>query len=81
MLIAPLAKQFLLDATGKPIAVLLPIEEYEALVEAQPNKQEAGAPRSLYGALSHLEGTVAPTEELDETLRELWSAWDREPPA
>jgi hypothetical protein len=32
----------------------------------------------LYGALRHLDGSVAPEEILDATLLELWSAWERD---
>jgi transcriptional regulator with XRE-family HTH domain len=32
---------------------------------------------SSSGALRHLGGQVASTDELDETRHELWSAWDR----
>lgn len=78
-----MAKQYIVDATGRQIAVILPIEEYQALVRLQ--KKPARRVRSaaklalepLYGALRHLGGKVAPTAELDEARRELWAAWER----
>jgi hypothetical protein len=80
-----LTKQYIRDAGGKQIGVILPIEEYQALVRLQPKTRRASrsqraveaAPPSLYGTLRHLGGTVAPTEDLDETRRELWAAWDQ----
>jgi hypothetical protein len=80
-----LTRQYIRDAGGKQIGVILPIEEYQALVRLQPktrrvprsSKTAGAAPPSLYGALRHLGGTVAPTEDLDETRRELWAAWDQ----
>lgn len=81
-----LTRQYIRDAGGRQIGVILPIEEYQALVRLQPKTarrvrrspkaaEEASPP--LYGALRHLGGTVAPTEDLDETRRELWAAWDQ----
>ena len=81
-----LTRQYIRDAGGKQIGVILPIEEYQALVRlqskaarrARPSVHDAEAhPQSLYGALRHLDGTVAPTEDLDETRRELWAVWDQ----
>ena len=81
-----LTRQYIRDAGGKQIGVILPIEEYQALVRLQPkaarrvprSPNAAGAaPPSLYGALRHLGGTIAPTEDLDETRRELWTVWDQ----
>lgn len=74
-----LIKQYIRDATGKPIGIILPIEEYQALTQGQletVDQNSQPAQPSLYGALRHLGGTVAPTELLDETRRELWSAWN-----
>ena len=71
-----LTRQYIRDAGGKQIGVVLPIEEYQALVRLQPKaarrpRQSAhdaeAHPQSLYGALRHLGGTVAPTEDLDDT--------------
>lgn len=80
-----LTRQYIRDAGAKQIGVILPIEEYQALVRLQPkarrvprSQQASGAaPPALYGALRHLGGTVAPTGDLDETRRELWAAWDQ----
>jgi hypothetical protein len=80
-----LTRQYIRDAGGKQIGVILPIEEYQALVRLQPkarrvprsSKTAGAAPPSLYGAHGYLGGTVAPTEDLDETRRELWAAWDQ----
>ena len=80
-----LTRQYIRDAGGKQIGVILPIEEYQALVRLQSKARRAPqtsklasvAPPSLYGALRHLGGTVASTEELDETRRELWAVWDQ----
>jgi hypothetical protein len=80
MLNIVLTKQYIRDITGKPIAVILPIEEYQALIQlpAEPEMQRPQPARSsLYGALRHLGGAVAPTEILDQTRRELWSTWNR----
>lgn len=79
-----LTKQYILDTAGVPIGIILPIEEYNALTKSKPlpgvkGKQLAQSP--LYGALRHLKGTVASTEDIEETLRELWSSWDKEQPA
>lgn len=57
---------------GATVAVV--VMSSQAEVSAQPDRSRAA---SLYGILSHLAGTIAPTETLDETRRELWSAWDR----
>ena len=79
-----LTRQYIRDAGGKQIGVILPIDEYQALVRLQPKMTPCPPigdvaethPQSLYGALRHLGGTVAPTEDLDETRRELWAVWD-----
>lgn len=83
-----LTKQYIFDDAGDPIAVLLPIAEYYKLIKpvltqevSQLDKitgQQKQPDHPLYGALRHLGGSVASTEELDETRRELWAAWDRE---
>lgn len=76
-----LTKQYIFDDAGAPIAVLLPIAEYYNLMKSQLDKitgQEELPDHPLYGALRHLGGSVASTDELDETRRELWAAWDRE---
>ena len=78
-----LTQRFIRDAGGKQIGVILPIEEYQALVRLQPkarrvpqtSKPASVASPSLYGALRHLGGTVAFTEDLDETRHELWAVW------
>jgi len=77
-----MVRQYIVDGAGKQLGVILPIEDYQALVRLQG--KPARRPRTLapvleplYGALSHLEGAVASTVELDEARRELWSAWDR----
>ena len=75
-----LPKQYILDSTGKPIGVILSIEEYQALTQSKPltkGRNRPPVPSSLHGILRHLGGTIAPTETLDETRRELWSAWNR----
>ena len=83
---AGLTRHYIRDAGGKQIGVILPIEEYQALVRLQPKaacrarpsaRDAAAPPQSLYGALRHSGGTVAPTEDLDETRRELWAVWDQ----
>jgi len=81
-----LTRQYIRDADGKQIGVILPIEEYQALVRLQPKAARRGRPsahdaeahpQSLYGALRHLGGTLAPTEDLDETRRKFWAVWDQ----
>lgn len=76
-----LTKQYIFDDAGAPIAVLLPIAEYYKLIKSQLGKitgQQQQPDHPLYGALRHLGGSVASTEELDETRRELWATWDYE---
>ena len=77
-----LTRQYIRDADGKQIGVILPIEEYQALVRLQPKAARRARPstcvaeahlQSLCGALRHLGGTVAPTEDLDDTRRKLWA--------
>ncbi len=75
-----LTRQLILDAAGKPIGVILPIEEYQALLRAQQGDASAGCrpvPASLYGILRSLGGSVASTESLDRARRALWAAWDQ----
>jgi hypothetical protein len=79
-----MVRQYVVDTTGKQIGVILPIEEYQALVRlqgrpARRSRQDARrtALEPLYGTLRHLGGVVASTAEIDETRRELWAAWDR----
>jgi hypothetical protein len=75
-----LTKQYIQDSPGKPIGIILPIEEYRALTQAQANTVDQNsqpARVTLYGVLRHLGGAIAPTEILDETRRELWSTWNR----
>ncbi len=80
-----LTRQYIRDSGGKQIGVILPIDEYQALVRLQSktrrdprSEKPAGAtPPSLYGALRYLDGVVAATEDLDDTRRELWAAWDQ----
>ena len=75
-------RQFIVDTTGKQIGVILPIEEYQALVRLQagftlrPRLRTRPALKPLYGVLRDLGGTVAPTAEMDAIRRELWAAWD-----
>jgi antitoxin (DNA-binding transcriptional repressor) of toxin-antitoxin stability system len=77
-----LPKQYIVDETGQPVAVIVPIAEYQALVQKQPTSAESQTEtperKSLYGALKHLGGPVPSAEEIDEARRELWSVWDRE---
>ena len=76
-------RQYIVDTTGKQIGVILPIEEYQALVRLQgrparrPHREAETALEPLYGALRHLGGAVASTAEIDEARRELWAAWDK----
>lgn len=73
-----LVKQVIRDGTGKPVAVLLPIDEYYRLVEHRATEPTgAAAQHPLYGAFSHLGAISATTQEMDEALTELWSVWDR----
>jgi hypothetical protein len=81
-----LTRQYIWDKNGRQIGVILSIEEYQALVRLQPKAERRARPstrvaeahpQSLYGALRHLDGEVAPTEDLDDTRRELWAAWDQ----
>jgi len=80
---AGIVRQYVVDATGKQVGVILPIEEYQALVRLQgrpARRSRQGAKPALeplYGALQHLDGVVASTAEIDEARRELWSAWDK----
>lgn len=79
MMTGVLTKQFIVDASGMPIGVILPIEDYEALIETKPQRviKKSQTSRSpLYGALRHLGGAVASTEDIDASLREMWSTWD-----
>ena len=77
-----LPKQYIVDETGQPIAVIVPIDEYQKLVHEQPanGESETKPPqrKSAYGALKHLGGPVPSAEETDEARRELWSVWDRD---
>lgn len=84
-----LTRQYIRDAGGKQIGVILPIEEYQALLRLQPKTSRRvhrltrvaeASPKSLYGALRHLGGTVASTEDMDEARRNLWAAWDHDTP-
>lgn len=70
-----LTKQYIRDAAGQLIGVILPIEEYQALKQSwtEPVTQLEPPGQSLYGILRHLGGTIAPTEILDETRRECWA--------
>ncbi len=82
MISLPLVKQIIRDQSGQAVAVIVPIAEYQQLVsqtqQPVPEQTTVHADHPLYGALSHLGPITATTEEIDETLRELWSAWDRE---
>jgi hypothetical protein len=81
MATATLTKQFILDVSGVPIAVILPIEDYEALVKSRVDSTPAKLRNycsPLFGALRHLGGEVASTEEIDADLKKLWSSWDQE---
>jgi hypothetical protein len=73
-----LTKQYIRDADGNPIGIILPIEEYRRLTRASSQAGSLPQDSPLLGALSYLGGEVAPTETLDETIREMWSSWDRE---
>ena len=75
---ATLTRQLILDANGKPIGIILPIEEYQELTRGRgPETVEdiQPAPQSLFGVLRHLGGRVADTESLDEARRALWASW------
>jgi hypothetical protein len=82
MTTATLTKQFIFDAYGTPIGVILPIEDYEALVKPRADRVSPKSRHSyvspLLGALRDLSGEVASTEEMDAALEELWSTWDME---
>ncbi len=79
-----LARQYIRDASGKQIGVILSVEEYQTLLRLQKRpvsrmtSLKQPTPGSLYGALRHLGGSVAPTTEIDETRRELWATWDKD---
>ncbi len=77
-----LPKQYIVDEMGQPIAVIVPIDEYQKLTQEQPANDESQTEtpqrKSPYGALMHLGGPVPSAEEIDEARRELWSVWDRE---
>ena len=80
---AGLARQYIRDASGKQVGVILSVDEYQALLRLQkrPTRrsvvQAQATSGSLYGVLRHLGGSVASTAEMDESRRELWAAWDR----
>jgi hypothetical protein len=83
MAISSLTKQYILDASGVPIGVILPIEDYQALITAKSKrvmKKPEAFQSPLFGALRYLGGAVAPTEEIDSTLKEMWSTWNDEQP-
>jgi hypothetical protein len=77
-----LTRQYIVDATGRQVGVILPIEEYQALVRLQkrpvrrPRQGAKPALEPLYGALRHLGGVVASTAEIDAARRELWADWN-----
>ena len=75
-----LIKQYILDANGAPIGVILPIDQYELLTQSQgASRQERQKPAisPLFGALRSSAEEVAPTLDIDEALDQLWSAWDK----
>ncbi len=71
--------QYIVDATGKRVAVILSVEEYEALLKrSEPGGEEnpgLGSGHSLFGALRHLGTTDSSPEAIDEARRELWGDW------
>ena len=72
--------QYVVDATGKRVAVILPIAEYEALVQrGEPIATVSPASErvSLFGALRHLGTLDVSDEEIDTARRELWGDWDK----
>ncbi|MBX2998603.1 MAG: hypothetical protein KF893_08850 [Caldilineaceae bacterium] len=71
-----LTKQYILNEQGAPIGIILPIEEYEALIQSVEETPFSVQP-TLFGALKHLGGAVASTDLLDETIREVWATWDK----
>lgn len=74
-----LTKQYILDAHGSPIGVILPIEQYEVLIQSKEvsrHEQQEVTVSPLFGALQPLAGDVAPTAEIDQALDELWSTWN-----
>ncbi len=79
---AGLAKQYIRDASGKQVGVILSVDEYHTLLRLQKRPARRGSlparpsTGSLYGILRHLGGSVASTAEMDETRHELWAAWD-----
>lgn len=78
-----LTKQFIVDASGTPIGVILPIEDYQALIKTKSDnviKKAQPTQSPLYGALRQLDGAVASTEDIDAALKEMWSTWDDEHP-
>lgn len=58
------AKQFLVDEKGQRTAVLLPIEEYEALIEAAEDVADLQAADE-----ARAEGGGVPLEEVEARLR------------
>jgi hypothetical protein len=80
---AGLVRQYIRDASGKQVGVILSVDEYQALLRLQkrPTRRDSvraqASTGSLYGALRHLGGSVASTAEMDESRHELWAAWDR----
>ncbi len=79
-MVHPAKPMYVVDATGKRVAVILSLEEHEALLKAQGSGEQVDGerkPRPLYGALRHLGTLDVSSEEIDETRRELWGAWDK----
>ena len=67
------------------LVVIIPIEDYEALVKPRVNRVSAKSrDNSCIAAFRstsrYLAGEVASTEDMDSALEELWSTWDKERP-
>lgn len=60
--------QFLTDPDGKPLSVLLPIAEYEALMERLEDLEDLGEAREVLARIERGEEETIPWETLKAEL-------------
>jgi PHD/YefM family antitoxin component YafN of YafNO toxin-antitoxin module len=60
--------QYVVDENGKPVSVILPIEEYERLIEALEDLEDARAADEVRAAVARGDDAFIPYEQAREEV-------------
>jgi hypothetical protein len=65
-----MSARYIVDENGKRVSVILPIEEYERLIESLEDLEDVRAYDEAKGALDRGESEVIPLEQAMREIRE-----------